>query len=433
MKAFGKFLLTLVLLPASLLLQGQTFTSRDSLRGVYRHYDFSLEGPETPAPKGYKPFYISHYGRHGSRYPVDRDYLWNIVRTLQPVADAGLLSELGLGILDDCHRLDSICRAGVYGDLSERGALEHRTIARNMARRWKPVFRRGGRVDVLCSYVPRCIHSMENFTSALSEECPRLRYSIDSSEACYAYLVNNHSVKKAPAAARLEVEAAWDDEFWQPFYRRLFTDPEKALKLIRSRYLLCEFIYTNGSMVPLYAPDSGIDLMSVFTDEEFRTIYEAYNDKTWGGHCNSVANGDWRIHRMDSLLISYVAEADAAIAAYRAAPRCGSPARRMKADAPVATLRFGHDTSLMPLLSLMGVEGFHRQLPTVGASAVFNSSIHMTMGANLIMVFYSNRSGDVLVKFVHSGRETRIPALSPYEGPYYHWDDVRSWFLGRVQ
>ena len=63
MKAFGKFLLTLVLLPASLLLQGQTFTSRDSLRGVYRHYDFSLEGPETPAPKGYKPFYISHYGR----------------------------------------------------------------------------------------------------------------------------------------------------------------------------------------------------------------------------------------------------------------------------------------------------------------------------------------------------------------------------------
>ena len=105
----------------------------------------------------------------------------------------------------------------------------------------------------------------------------------------------------------------------------------------------------------------------------------------------------------------------------------------MKEAAPVATLRFGHDTSLMPLLSLMGVEGFHRQLPTVGASAMFNSSIHMTMGANLIMVFYSNRSGDVLVKFVHSGRETRIPALTPYEGPYYRWDDVRSWFLGRVQ
>ena len=23
---------------------------------------------DTPAPKGYKPFYITHYGRHGSRF-----------------------------------------------------------------------------------------------------------------------------------------------------------------------------------------------------------------------------------------------------------------------------------------------------------------------------------------------------------------------------
>lgn len=30
-------------------------------------------GPQhrlTPAPKGYKPFYLSHYGRHGSRYLI---------------------------------------------------------------------------------------------------------------------------------------------------------------------------------------------------------------------------------------------------------------------------------------------------------------------------------------------------------------------------
>ena len=27
----------------------------------------------TKAPKGYKPFYISHYGRHGSRYLIGTD------------------------------------------------------------------------------------------------------------------------------------------------------------------------------------------------------------------------------------------------------------------------------------------------------------------------------------------------------------------------
>ena len=37
----------------------------------------------TPAPKGYKPFYISHYGRHGSRYLCDQndyDYPYNILK-----------------------------------------------------------------------------------------------------------------------------------------------------------------------------------------------------------------------------------------------------------------------------------------------------------------------------------------------------------------
>ena len=33
-------------------------------------------GPQkklSPAPAGYEPFYISHYGRHGSRYTIGKD------------------------------------------------------------------------------------------------------------------------------------------------------------------------------------------------------------------------------------------------------------------------------------------------------------------------------------------------------------------------
>ena len=39
---------------------------------------FAYPGPSqlvlTPAPAGYEPFYISHYGRHGSRYMTDNKY-----------------------------------------------------------------------------------------------------------------------------------------------------------------------------------------------------------------------------------------------------------------------------------------------------------------------------------------------------------------------
>ena len=32
---------------------------------------------DTPAPKGFKPFYITHYGRHGSRYEQNSTFARN--------------------------------------------------------------------------------------------------------------------------------------------------------------------------------------------------------------------------------------------------------------------------------------------------------------------------------------------------------------------
>ena len=38
----------------------------------YYIYPDSITKPLTPSPEGKKPFYISHYGRHGSRYISSR-------------------------------------------------------------------------------------------------------------------------------------------------------------------------------------------------------------------------------------------------------------------------------------------------------------------------------------------------------------------------
>ena len=43
--------------------------------GVYYAYPSSNIPTETPAPKGYRAFYVSHFGRHGSRYLIfDEQY-----------------------------------------------------------------------------------------------------------------------------------------------------------------------------------------------------------------------------------------------------------------------------------------------------------------------------------------------------------------------
>ena len=53
----------------------------------------------------------------------------------------------------------------------------------------------------------------------------------------------------------------------------------------------------------------------------------------------------------------------------------------------------------------------------------------MPMGSNLQLIFYRDRKGEVLVKILRNERETTIPALKPYKGPYYRWKDLRNYFV----
>ena len=51
--------------------------------GVYYAYP-GPSGIQTKAPKGYEPFYISHYGRHGSRWLIaDEDYV-RVMEVFEP-------------------------------------------------------------------------------------------------------------------------------------------------------------------------------------------------------------------------------------------------------------------------------------------------------------------------------------------------------------
>ena len=70
-------LLTLAAFPiASQTTREEMAADPNKTGGVYFAYP-STKADNTPAPKGYRPFHISHYGRHGSRYLIsDNDYEW---------------------------------------------------------------------------------------------------------------------------------------------------------------------------------------------------------------------------------------------------------------------------------------------------------------------------------------------------------------------
>ncbi|MBO7246986.1 MAG: histidine-type phosphatase, partial [Bacteroidaceae bacterium] len=52
------------------------------------------------APKGFKPFYMSHYGRHGSRYLLSTSQYADPYNTLKEAYDKGVLTEFGKSVMD---------------------------------------------------------------------------------------------------------------------------------------------------------------------------------------------------------------------------------------------------------------------------------------------------------------------------------------------
>lgn len=94
-----------------------------------------------------------------------------------------------------------------------------------------------------------------------------------------------------------------------------------------------------------------------------------------------------------------------------------------------ADLCFGHDVTLMPLISHIGVKGMEELLSFEEVNGRWNSSDFICMGSNIQFVFYRNRQGEVLVKILYNEKETSLPALKAFDGPYYRWEDLREYLV----
>ena len=101
-------------------------------------------------------------------------------------------------------------------------------------------------------------------------------------------------------------------------------------------------------------------------------------------------------------------------------------------NAVAADLRFGHDTGLLPFIGYIGLDGMDAKPSFDDVNSVWNTSVSMSMGANIQMVFYKNKAGNVLVKILYNEKETTIPALKAVSGPYYEWSDLKAYLKNLI-
>ena len=181
-----------IILFLALALSIGAYAQEDALRLIAEDPDrasnnmHSYEFPtivDTKAPKGFKPFYISHYGRHGSRYEQNSTFARRAMEGFAYLDSLGLLTETGKALYAD---VDAVVEAhkGMEGSLTPRGAREHQMLAQRMVARFPAVFKNKDRWEVnsFSSTNFRCIVSMCNFTNALNEESPRQEFTFTSAE-----------------------------------------------------------------------------------------------------------------------------------------------------------------------------------------------------------------------------------------------------------
>ena len=84
-------------------------------------YEF-IDVDDTPAPKGYRAFYISHYGRHGSRSDWGGNYTYKLVRDVlaKAKADGVALTPAGDSLLHESAIIFDTYD-GMDGRLTPRG------------------------------------------------------------------------------------------------------------------------------------------------------------------------------------------------------------------------------------------------------------------------------------------------------------------------
>ena len=380
-------------------------------------YDLAVTpGPDTRAPRGYKPFYISHYGRHGTRSGWDQGRYEFLISTLQAAKDEGMLSGKGDSLLCETRIISDACN-GMEGRLTRRGQIEHREIAGRMYKRFHRVFHRGNRqIRVISSTVPRCLVSMASFTNRLQTLDPKLSISMDCGERIQKEVTNG-----APAelrdASRPVMDSMWNamSADYGAMIRPLFASEEAAARLVPDQRRFADALF--GTARTSFSFDVPFDLYRYVPLDVMYTFMEYYNIRMYLMQCNSLAYGDMRMKTAVPLWQNIVRCAEEAIAG----------------NGPAADLRFGHDYPLLALCSMMGLQGIGERYTLEQARRQFFTTDYSPFAGNLQLVFYCSRKAGkpVLVKILLNENETRIPGLEPVCGPFYKWKELRDSVLAK--
>lgn len=387
--------------------------------GIYYAYPVTSDSI-AEAPAGYVPVYVSHYGRHGSRWAINLTQYDEVDSVFNIEAKAGNLTPLGLELKRLCMLAGAHAR-GHSGELSPLGERQHRDIASRMSERFPGLFTPGAVIEAFSSVEPRCIVSMAAFCESLKEAEPSLMIRRHASPGDMDFIA--YSTPEAKAQGSLS--APWRLEFGERYdsltlcdatARKIFIEPSRLDNQPRMMRKL------HDVAIALQDVDGiDFDFLDVFEPEDLYNLWQAGNHIMYYRHALAAGNDSHGVRSATSLLSRLIAESDSALT---------------DMTSPRVNLHFGHDTNLIRLLALMDLKGCAESVADPDGYADAWQAFRVSpMAANLQMAFYAPESGvadDVIVALRHNEHPAYVAGVDQMAPGFYSWPRLRKYWVDRM-
>ena len=438
--------LTLILMTAALAMTMTAQTAREEIEANkylagsnYLDYDRQMTTKAlTPAPKGYTPFYMSHYGRHGSRWLISKDSYTSVVEPMQKARQYGKLTAKGEEVL---RQLESFVKQPVpnfpaldgqyegaqlrLGDLSSVGERQHHGIGKRMAQNFPEIFKtKDVAIDARSTVVVRCILSMVAECEELMAANPTARIHNEVSEALQYYLnaprigLIKAMRDKSNSMKRQYGALVKPDRLMQV----LFNDQQWVADSLKADRLMSQLFEIATNM---QSHDTDIDLYPLFNNDEIYDQWRTRNIRWYLDYGPAPQTEGVMPYSQKNLLKNIIETADTV-------------------SLTQATLRFGHEVCVMPLACLLELDQCGASVNDLNELDKYwrNYKIY-PMGCNIQLIFYRPtkqkagsqktiaNSKDILVKALLNERECTLP-IPTNQHPYYKWSDLRQYYLDKL-
>lgn len=388
--------------------------------GVYYVTDIAAKNI-TPAPEGYKPFYITGYFRHGARHVDDPVTYLRIYECLEDAAAADNFTEFGKAIYD---RFAGMKQNLLWheGDLTQIGYRQARDIGRRMVENYPEVFEGKPYLKAHGTNVLRVADSMQSLAQGITSKCPDAEWAEISNSRSFLPELNPYGTV-CPGRAPIDERFYHHDTPWyrkyaanreakidaDVFLSRMFKDIESVKSKFEPYDLVCRFWYLASVQQGL---DRQVPLWDMFTEEEILKWAEVENYKYYTQRAKDECNfgRGWGLGARTLRYLLQEASYD------------------MSRGRNGVNLNFGHDGTLMGVLVNLDADNWGAVAKSSEEALNVWKYWEIPMGANLQLVLYRDSAGDVLVKAMLNEKDLKLPLESVSEG-FYRWNDFYTYYM----